>query len=175
MPNRPPGCENCKEPATIHLTQIINGKMHKIDLCAKCPNAKSIEDPTGFSLADQLLGLGAAEEMKANSDEVVCPKCGFSQVDFKKSGRLGCPACYETFRSGLEPLLRNMHRGTRHKGKIPARFQTARELRTRLDALDAKLKSAVGKEDYEEAAALRDRMREIETKLAAQPAHAANP
>jgi protein arginine kinase activator len=167
MANRPPGCENCKEPTTIHLTQIINGVMHKIDLCAKCPQAKNIDDPTGFSLADQLLGLGAAEEMKANSDELACPKCGFTQVDFKKSGRLGCPVCYETFRQGLEPLLRNMHRGPRHKGKIPARCENASELRSRLESLESALKSAVDKEDYEEAAALRDRIRELETKLAA--------
>lgn len=167
MANRPPGCENCKEPTTIHLTQIINGVMHKIDLCAKCPQAKSIDDPTGFSLADQLLGLGAAAEMKAHSDELACPKCGFTQVDFKKSGRLGCPACYDTFRLGLEPLLRNMHRGTHHKGKIPARFQDATELRNRLESLEDALKRAVLDEDYEEAATLRDRIRELEAKLAA--------
>jgi protein arginine kinase activator len=166
MANRPPGCENCKEPATIHLTQIINGVVHKIDLCAKCPNAKNIDDPTGFSLADQLLGLGAAEEMKANGDELACPKCGFTQNDFKKSGRLGCPVCYETFRQGLEPLLRNMHRGTSHKGKIPARHQDAKELRNRLDSLESELKKAIDKEDYEGAASLRDRIRELEIKLA---------
>ncbi|HPA16123.1 MAG TPA: UvrB/UvrC motif-containing protein [Verrucomicrobiae bacterium] len=165
MANRPPGCENCKEPATIHLTQIINGVVHKIDLCAKCPNAKNIDDPTGFSLADQLLGLGAAEEMKANGDELACPKCGFTQNDFKKSGRLGCPVCYETFRQGLEPLLRNMHRGTSHKGKIPARHQDVKELRNRLDSLESELKKAINREDYEGAASLRDRIRELEIKL----------
>ncbi len=165
MPNRPPGCENCKEPATIHLTQIINGVVHKIDLCAKCPNAKNIDDPTGFSLADQLLGLGAAEEMKVTGDELSCPRCGFTQNDFKKSGRLGCPACYETFRQGLEPLLRNMHRGHIHKGKIPARHQDAKELRNRLDSLESELKQAIEKEDYEGAASLRDRIRELEIKL----------
>lgn len=167
MANRPPGCEHCKEPATIHLTQIINGVVHKIDLCAKCPNAKNIDDPTGFSLADQLLGLGAAEEMKVNGDELACPRCGFTQNDFKKSGRLGCPVCYETFRNGLEPLLRNMHRGGLHKGKIPARHQDAKELRNRLDSLESELKQAIEKEDYEVAASLRDRIRELETKLSA--------
>ncbi len=165
--NRPPGCEGCKEPATIHLTQIINGVMHKVDLCAKCPNAKSIDDPTGFSLADQLLGLGAADEMKRGSQELTCPVCGFSQADFKKSGRLGCPTCYDTFAEGLAALLRNMHRGTVHKGKMPDRFRTARELQTRIDSLEADLKKAVGEENYEAAAAIRDQIREIETRLAA--------
>ena len=83
-----------------------------------------------------------------------------------KSGRLGCPVCYDTFRQGIEPLLRNMHRGTHHKGKIPARHRDAKELRNRLDSLETELKQAIAKEDYEGAASLRDRIRDLETKLA---------
>src|SRR5476651_1102120 len=111
-------CEICQtENATVHLTQIISGKMQKIDLCEKCAKEKGVADPTGFSLADMLLGLGAAEQMKGTSatTDLVCPQCGFTQPDFKKTGRLGCSVCYETFGEGLSAILKDMHKGTSHK------------------------------------------------------------
>ena len=68
-----------------------------------------------------LLGLGASQEIEqsAGGVELKCPRCGFTQADFKKSGRLGCPECYKTFAEGLEGLLKTMHKGTRHVGKVP--------------------------------------------------------
>jgi protein arginine kinase activator len=163
--NRPPGCQGCKEPATIHLTQIVNGVMHKVDMCAKCPNAKNVDDPTGFSLADQLLGLGASEELNPSPADVVCPACGFTQEDFKKSGRLGCPVCYETFVEGLAGLLRNMHRGTHHKGKVPARFLEEEILKAKAHELQEQLARAVREERFEAAAVLRDKLRELQVIL----------
>ena len=127
-------CEVCQsENATVHLTQIINGKMQKIDLCEKCAKEKGVADPAGFSLADMLLGLGAADEMKAGgSEELVCPQCGFTQPDFKKTGRLGCPQCYVTFSEGLGVILKDMHKGKLHKGKIPSRAARAQINQTTL-------------------------------------------
>ena len=102
-------CEVCQqENATVHLTQIISGKMQKIDLCEKCAKEKGVADPAGFSLADMLLGLGAADEIKSSAaQEVACPNCGFTQPDFKKTGRLGCPQCYTTFNDGLSVILKD--------------------------------------------------------------------
>ncbi len=163
---RPQGCEHCKEPATIHLTQIIGGKLCKVDLCAKCPKAKNIEENTGFSLADELLGLGAGENIKPQEGELVCPVCGFSQPEFKKSGRLGCPACYDTFAEGLSSLLKTMHRGVKHTGKMPARFQRGEQIRARVRELQDQLREAVRSENFEEAARLRDQIRQIESQIA---------
>src|SRR5512140_184644 len=105
-------CDACKKnEATVHLTQIVDNKMQTIDLCEACSKAKGVDDPTGFSLASILLGLGAnqeAGEIVAN-EELKCPICGFSQADFKKSGRLGCWECYTTFADPLQGLLKSMH------------------------------------------------------------------
>ena len=101
-------CCVCKEKeATVHLTQIAGDKMQKVDLCEDCAKHKGVNDPTGFSLADLLLGLGAGQEIaqSAGGAEIKCPHCGFTQADFKKSGRLGCAECYVTFSEGLEGLL----------------------------------------------------------------------
>ena len=86
-------CDICKQNvATVHLTQMVEGKTKKVDLCEACSKEKGVDDPTGFSLADLLLGLGAAQEMAqaaAGGPELKCPSCGFTQADFKKTGRLG--------------------------------------------------------------------------------------
>jgi protein arginine kinase activator len=161
-------CEVCQqENATVHLTQIISGKMQKIDLCEKCAKEKGVADPAGFSLADMLLGLGAADEIKAgnSSEELVCPQCGFTQPDFKKTGRLGCPQCYVTFSEGLGVILKDMHKGTQHKGKIPHRAAKAQEFQTKLKDLHSELQTAVKSENYEAAASLRDQIHTIETQL----------
>src|SRR5271156_1136755 len=160
-------CEVChQENATVHLTQIISGKMQKIDLCEKCAKEKGDADPAGFSLADMLLGLGAGEEIRANSsEELVCPQCGFTQPDFKKTGRLGCPQCYATFAEGLGVILKDMHKGISHKGKIPTRAMRAQEYQNKLKALHAHLQTAVQSENYEQAASLRDEITHLEMQL----------
>ena len=163
-------CCICKEkPATVHLTQIAGDKMQKVDLCEECAKAKGVNDQTGFSLADLLLGLGASQELEQSSGgaETKCPKCGFSQADFKKSGRLGCAECYQTFAEGLGGLLKSMHKGTRHVGKVPSRLQTKRDLSHQMQTLQRKLKKAIDTEDFEQAAQIRDEIKGLTDRLAA--------
>src|SRR4029453_1949983 len=109
-------CQFCKKaPATVHVTQIVENEVKKVDFCEACAKEKGVNDPTVFSIADMLLGLGASQKMEeataARGTEVVCGTCGFSQADFKKSGRLGCAKCYSVFADGLESLLKGMHKG----------------------------------------------------------------
>src|ERR1043165_8546659 len=79
-------CDLCSKPATVHLTQIVNNKVHKVDLCEACAQAKGVTDPSGFSLADLLLKASLNPE-PASTAGVKCEHCGFSQTDFKKHGR----------------------------------------------------------------------------------------
>ena len=162
-------CCVCKEkPATVHLTQIVGEKMQKLDLCEDCAKAKGINDPTSFAMADLMLGLGASQELDSSAAgaEVKCPRCGFSQADFKKSGRLGCPECYQTFAEGLAGLLKTMHKGTRHVGKAPEGLRQSRDHQDRLKTLQKKLAKAIDAEAFETAAQLRD---EIKALTAAVP------
>lgn len=157
-------CCVCKEkPATVHLTQIVGEKMQKLDLCEDCAKAKGVNDPTSFAMADLMLGLGASQELdpSAGAVEVKCVRCGFSQADFKKSGRLGCPECYKTFAEGLSGLLKTMHKGVRHTGKTPEALRQTRETVDRLKSLQKKLAKAIDGEDYETAAALRDEIKTV--------------
>jgi protein arginine kinase activator len=161
-------CCICKErEATVHLTQIADNKMQKVDLCEECAKTKGVNDPTGFSLADLLLGLGASQEIDAASGgvDLKCPRCGFTQADFKKAGRLGCPECYKTFAEGLEALLKSMHKGTRHVGKVPDSLRQTRDISDRLKALQKKLAKAIEEENFEEAALLRDEIKQMNARL----------
>lgn len=160
----------CKQnEAKVHLTQIIDGKLKKLDLCEECSKAKGVDDPTGFSLADLLLGLGASQELAqaSGSTEVSCPTCGYTQADFKKSGRFGCPDCYRTFAEGLEALLKSMHKGTRHMGKAPGQqHRQVRDQQERLKILQKRLEDAVAVENYEEAARVRDEIKALKESAA---------
>ena len=156
-------CDVCQaSQATVFLTQIVEGKMQKVNLCEACSKEKGVTDPVGFALADLLLGLGAAQEMERGGSVQKCPVCGFSQADFKKTGRLGCGACYQTFGDGLASLLKGMHKGTAHVGKIPARAQESLERETQVKSLQRDLHKAVAAEDYESAAQLRDRLKQFD-------------
>src|SRR5205823_4277487 len=156
-------CDVCKtNQATVFLTQIVDGKMRKVILCESCSKEKGVTDPTGFALADLLLGLGAAQEMDRGGSVQKCPTCGFSQADFKKTGRLGCANCYTTFADGLATLLKGMHKGTAHVGKMPARQAKSLERESQLKTLQRDLRKAVAEENYESAANIRDRIRHLD-------------
>src|SRR5205085_7864417 len=120
---------------------------------------------TGFALADLLLGIGAAEELENGATTERCPVCGYTQADFKKSGRLGCSTCYITFAEGLGTLLKAMHKGTEHVGKLPQRAHRAVEMTERMRLLTENLQKAVAEENYETAASLRDQIKQLEHEL----------
>jgi protein arginine kinase activator len=158
-------CDICKKnEATVHLTQIIDNKMLKIDLCEVCSKAKGLQETAGFSLADLQVGLGAGDEISAEVG-AKCPVCGFTQADFKKTGRLGCSACWETFETGLATLLKAMHKSDRHAGKVPTKAAHTLVITEQIKELSDELEKAVREEKYEDAAHIRDQIRQLESKL----------
>jgi protein arginine kinase activator len=157
--NNPLKCDFCSKPATVHLTQIVNNKVHKVDLCESCAQSKGVTDPSGFSLADLL--LKASLNPETGAAPVRCEQCGFTQADFKKHGRFGCPACYDTFKSMLDPMLEAMHKGTNHAGKVPQTALNRRNLYDRLTKLEVDLTEAIKSERYEEAARYRDEINQV--------------
>jgi protein arginine kinase activator len=162
--NNPLKCDFCAKPATVHLTQIVNNKVHKVDLCEECAQTKGVTDPSGFSLADLL--LKASLNPETGPPGVRCEQCGFTQADFKKHGRFGCPACYDTFKAMLDPLLEGMHKGISHLGKIPQAALDRKSLYDRLNKLELDLTEAIKSERYEEAARYRDEINQVKQAFA---------
>jgi protein arginine kinase activator len=163
--NNPLKCDFCSKPATVHLTQIVNNKVHKVDLCESCAQSKGVTDPSGFSLADLLLKASLNPEA-VEPGAIRCEQCGFTQADFKKHGRFGCPACYDAFRTMVEPMLEAMHKGTSHAGKIPQTALNRKCLYDRRTKLELDLTEAIKSERYEEAARYRDEINQVKQAFA---------
>lgn len=152
-------CDLCDNSATVHLTQIVNSKVHKVDLCESCAQAKGVTDPSGFSLSDLLLKASLNPDQPETT--VTCEQCGYSQNDFKKHGRFGCPHCYEAFSGEISKMLDAMHNGTTHKGKVPQRALARKTLYDRLTQLEDELSEAIKTERYEDAARCRDEISQV--------------
>jgi protein arginine kinase activator len=160
--NRPPECQDCQKPCTIHLTQIINNQIVKMDMCADCPHAKKLQDPEQFGLMEKILGKsGGSAGSGETPGALKCPQCGFTEADFKRLNRFGCGQCYETFPSLLKRLARQLHRGTEHQGKIPSHLDR-HVMRRQIEALRRDMQEAITKEDFERAAECRDAITRLE-------------
>lgn len=160
-------CDHCGEnEAVIHLTQIVDNQMGTFHLCETCAAEKGLEPGTNvgnFPLTDFLAQMGKGLSADPAGASAACPYCGLGLEDFKKTGRLGCPHCYSTFEAHLRGLLRRLHGGTQHVGKVYLPPDpTAAERQERLAGLKRKLDKAVESEDFERAAQIRDKIRELE-------------
>lgn len=160
-------CDICGEnEATVHLTEIIDDQMAELHLCEGCAKKKSLEMEQHFGLADLLAGLadmGKQFEVGQLAG-VKCPNCGLTYEDFKKIGRLGCSQCYDTFKESLVPLLKRIHGSNQHLGRIPVKTGKVVKAKSELQELKVKLQKAIQMEEFEEAAKLRDKIRELEKK-----------
>ena len=166
-------CEKCKKnPATVHLKQAINGTVTEQHLCQACAEADGFltdmtwnhgsfgslfddmfQDMFHFSAAPEALGTKASGTR--------CPVCGMTLEQFKQGGKLGCAACYDTFGPYLQPTLKSIHGSNEHKGKIPQKSGRQMMARREIETLKRKLAVAIEKEEFEEAAKLRDRIRQL--------------
>ena len=156
-------CQRCTNPATVHLTNIENNKKREIHLCQKCAEAQQLIQKQELNLPAALHALIGAH-VGPWTDELsrlACPACGIRYMEFRAAGRLGCPHDYNVFRAGLEPLLSRIHRAERHVGKRPRRAVSL-EKQAELVELRGRLRAAVETEAYEEAARLRDLLRQKE-------------
>jgi protein arginine kinase activator len=160
-------CESCHEKeATVHLTQVADGSVKKVHLCEECAAKSGFDIHGPLSIQDILLGMGQIPGEVSAGPERSCLKCHFRRADFKKTGRLGCPDCYETFSSELLPLIKAMHRSDQHMGKIPSREGTAVRLSSEIAGIQKALDQAIAGENYEEAARLRDQIQSARTRAA---------
>lgn len=161
-------CDKCGKPAKVHLTQLVGGQVKKVALCNECAGESGVTDPTGFALADMLLGptgpavAGSKSAAVTSPTGPACPTCGFSLEDLKRVRRFGCGDCYTAFRGEVNQMLRGMHKGVTHFGKVPDGLMEMQQRKLRLEELRGRLEKAVASENYEEAAGLRDEILSIE-------------
>jgi protein arginine kinase activator len=160
-------CDICnKNQATVHLTEIVDHQMTELHLCESCANQKSEQMEQQFGLSDLLAGLAESAKPNQEKEEVSlkCKKCGLTYAEFKKVGRLGCSECYNAFKKYLGPLLKRIHGSNRHLGKSPIKETKLVKKSMDLDSLRQRLQKAIDAEEFEEAARLRDQIKELERK-----------
>jgi protein arginine kinase activator len=157
-------CQSCSNPATVHLTDIVNGVKKETHLCQACAEQQELIKHQELNLS-AILQTVIGPHLAAPAEEVgrlACPVCGIQYMEFKAGGRLGCPHDYQVFQAALKPLLERIHRSVQHHGKTPAHAHHNAALQAELVDLRQKLRRAVESEAYEEAACLRDLLRKKE-------------
>ncbi len=155
-------CERCASPATVHITEVLGeSKFEEHHVCEQC-YPKYFQHGPGKAPGKAMTAEPAPELEEALFGQQECPDCGIKFVDFRNSHRLGCARDYDVFRNELTPLLENIHGETKHCGKTPRNYPKTKQAEAELTQMRQRLKRAVDREDYEEAARLRDQIRTLE-------------
>jgi protein arginine kinase activator len=156
-------CDKCGKPATILLTDVVDGKLTERKLCQACAAEEGVVVKTNMSLNELLEDFVLHTTGAAAVPELSCDVCGLTFAEFRKQKLLGCPHDYDAFETALRPLIEGAHGGaSQHVGKAPHRSGGQQQKQNALLRLRADLKKAVAAEDYERAAMLRDQIQELE-------------
>ncbi|MBR4081439.1 MAG: UvrB/UvrC motif-containing protein [Clostridia bacterium] len=156
-------CEECKvNEASFSISVVVGDEVKTRHLCGECMSRMNMDLQSGNikGLLSSILSAITGKDTPAEkTPDIVCPRCRTTLGQFTKSGRLGCPACYEAFREQLQPMLLQIHGRVQHAGREPLNTSEAQIQRSRQEELTRRMEEAVAKEDFETAAMLRDQLR----------------
>ncbi len=160
-------CQFCDNKANVFYSKEVEGGFKKLNLCDSCAEEHGITSLEEFKIPEILMSdetpkISTNDEVVINLSE--CKSCGFTLDDLRKIGRLGCSDCYSQFGAEIKSMLKNMHKGSKHKGKMPVGMIAAMKARRKLRDLEASLEVAIAEENYEAAAKLRDELTAIKEK-----------
>ena len=165
-------CQKCgANNANTHVKTIINGEFKEYDLCSDC--AKKMGYTNVFSdMEDEFsnfLGSFFGNVLPARTQATRCEFCGTTYPEIAKTGHVGCAKCYDVFADDLYPSIRRIHGNTTHCGKNSKRAENAKAEKPveqtkedKIKALKAELDKAVKEQNFEHAAELRDKIKEME-------------
>lgn len=160
-------CQYCgKNDATIEYHENINGVKKNLHICQSCANKMGLTDFSSF-FSPMFVSI---PEYSTYGDEEVCSKCGYTLDDYTKTGMFGCEECYNKFSNYLDELFLKTHGKNRHvKLNSGDQNNAKKSLKDKKDdeilVLKRKLKKVIEEENYEEAAVIRDKIKEIEKNM----------
>ena len=162
-------CERCNQPATVHSTEISDGKPHDVHLCEKCAQEAGYIQSSHVPINELLNQFLKTHAQMPDVQSTRCPDCGLSWQEFKDTGLLGCGRDYALFEQQLQGVIeRAQQGGTHHTGKAPRQITSTRKddpvklRQAEINRLKKELTRAVEQESYEKAAQLRDQLKTME-------------
>ncbi len=156
-------CDKCGKPATVHLTEISDGEKIEKHLCEDCAAAEGITVKANLPISQLLEDFILQSAGHEDTSDLQCDVCGLTFPEFRQRGVLGCPNDYDAFSEVLDPMLRQAQEGAeQHIGKVPERAGSGQEKQNAMLRLRGELKQAIAAENYERAAEIRDRLKEME-------------
>jgi protein arginine kinase activator len=167
-------CEVCQNAvATVHLTDVSNNMKKEIHLCEECAKKRGTtikshmnKEPNYPEFKTAHLVAGEFSEPGSEETDLVCPSCGITYSKFRSTGKFGCPEDYKIFGQHVIQLLEKIHHKVQHVGKSPKCAVADDELSGEVDELRDALNNAIALEQYEKAAAIRDKIYGLEGRIA---------
>jgi protein arginine kinase activator len=154
-------CQRCPKQATLHITEVLgDDRFEEVHLCEECAKKYLVEPVKKATAPKPAAAPAAAPEPPVAGP--TCAACGVSYLEFRNQGRFGCAHDYDAFKAELLPLLESIHGEVRHAGKTPRRLPRTQGAQLELTNLRRRLQELVTAENYEEAARVRDRIKELE-------------
>lgn len=160
-------CDNCgKKNAIVSYVKMQDSEIEEVHLCAECAEEKMMKDIT-FNTAlsgtvenflKDLFKLRG--KLNKTTIEKKCSHCGTTFEEISEN-KIGCENCYTEFKDEIESMLVSLTSLSKHKGKIPTSASGDLILKREENELIDKLSVAIELEEYEEAANLRDRLKEL--------------
>jgi protein arginine kinase activator len=159
-------CEKCqKKQATVHLSHLVNNNVvQEFHLCQDCASQVTPIGTKGAPLLPELLTSlmePIIGKLIKEMGSIKCQNCGMTYLDFKSTGRFGCAEDYDIFKDGISQLIEKIHGTAQHKGKIPSHISKTTIKESELRILQRDLERLVKEEKFEEAAQVRDKIKEF--------------
>lgn len=149
-------CEKCgKNIANTHIHSVINGRVTNLNLCSNCVAINGLMGIGGGLFSDK-------NSIDKEGAEKVCSGCGTKLSSIIENGLIGCADCYKTFNKELASAIRRLHGRTNYRGKIPQTSAPRLDSSSIISKLRHEMSKAIETENFERAAELRDKIKEIE-------------
>lgn len=158
-------CDKCGAPSVYHSTLIVNGVSQKTSLCRDCALKEGVFNQQKTSLFDDIFSSFSDLLGYEQIENVVCPVCKTTLKEFKSTGRLGCPNCYDMFKEEISNIVKRIAPFENHKQEAfkvdvkPAKLSKEEKIKD----LREQMKHAVSEERYEDAAKLKKQIAKLES------------
>jgi protein arginine kinase activator len=162
IPDRPIECGECKKPICVHYTEMVDKNITHTSMCQDCPE-----------LRKRLHGLPSTTDhgQSGYEAELACGNCGTTLEVMRTGNPLGCSVCYEVFDDSIiselfaaeripSRIISAKRSAPVHIGRVPGEMREINPT-MRLLALNEALTETLKREDYEQAAWLRDQIKAL--------------